>query len=97
MAKCPKGDCVGETGRAFRARLKEHNNTRRVLLTEVGGHLKNSGHSQDRCSTTVITRETDILGRRIREAIKVQGHGPTLNQDSRCKLPAVFLDILSRD
>ena len=50
-----------------------------LLLTAMGEDLKNLGHSLDMSTTTIITSETDILRRRIREAIKIQCQGPTLN------------------
>ena len=77
-----EGDYFGETGRAFETRLKEQNATSGATLMAIGEHLKNSGHSLNMSSTTII---------------KMQCQGPTLNRDSGYELPAVFLDILPRD
>jgi len=92
---CEKG-YISETARLFRIRLKENDNMRRASTTAVGDHLRDTGHTLDFSSPSIVVREGDTLKRRIRKAIEIHCQIPTINRDNGYKLPVIYRDVLSR-
>ena len=73
-----KEDYIRETARPFGVRLKEHDNIKRAQTTAAGDHLRDTGHTLDFSSSLIIARENDTFKRRIREAIEIHCHTPTI-------------------
>jgi len=87
---------VGETSRALGTRIKEH--TRATApLTAVGEHSQVQNHNISMDDVKVIGREDHFWNRKIREAIEIRAHSPTLNKDTGYDLPAIYSDLLSLD
>jgi len=76
-------------------RLKEHDSIKKALLTAVGEHFKDTGHSLDKLPITNFTREDETLRGKIKEAFELECQSPALKRDSGYQLPAIYRDILS--
>jgi hypothetical protein len=87
---------VGETSRSFETRIKEHKRKRGVL-TAVGEHLNETGHSLDEEGTRVVAREEQFWPRKIHEAIEIKLRAPNLNRDAGYHLPPIYDSLLLSD
>ena len=77
--------------------LEVHVNSTRSSTTVVGDHLRNTRHSLDIFSSSIVVRENDTFKRRIREAIEIHCQTPTLNRGIGYQLKAIYRDVLSRN
>ena len=80
--KC--GDCdnhyVGETARSLETRFKEHTDGKH-LSSAVCEHMNNTGHKVHFEDVKVLAQEDKTIPRKIREALKIHQHQPTINRD----------------
>ena len=74
----------------------EHSNATRLTPSTVE-HLRDTGHKLEESKETVIAREQNNLGRRIREALKILCHFKSLNRDRGIEPPVLHGDVLARD
>ena len=56
-----------------------------------------TGHKLEESKETVIAREQNNLGRRIREALKILCHFKSLNRDRGIEPPVLHGDVLARE
>ena len=86
---------IGETERALKQRLKEHQKD----SSPVGHHMGYSKHKVDSQNIRIIDRDSRWFQRGVRDAIQIRSRSPTLNRDrGRHILPSVYNTIVrSRD
>ena len=90
---CPSS-YVGETARALRTRLSEHERP----TSPVGEHANKEQHKIDWDGVRILDREEDWYRRGVREAIHIRRSGSDLNRDrGRHDLPVVYNRLLSLD
>jgi hypothetical protein len=96
---CPKctDTYIGETIRTLDTRIGEHRKTKGQDITAVGEHTMNTKHTITVDNVKIIAREEHLWKRKIREAVEIKTHAPTLNRDTGYDLPAIFDKLLSRD
>ena len=87
---------IGETGRNMGIRFKEHT-IRKGTVSAVKEHLESSRHSCSLEDVRILDREEDWYRRKIKEAIMIERHHPTLNRDKGLELPAAYSSLLSHD
>ena len=87
---------IGETGRNMGVRFKEHT-IRKGTVSAVKEHLEGSRHSCSLEDVRILDREEDWYRRKIKEAIMIERHHPTLNRDKGLELPAAYSSLLSHD
>ena len=91
---------VGETARSLDTRLKEHTTKSNSAIFE---HCDATGHVINYKNTKILASEDHNVKRKVKEAIKIKKHRPTLNRDEGMELPSIYnsllvsRDILSRD
>ena len=97
LLECPHCDAsyIGETGRALGTRVKEHLSLK--TNSAVGDHTKDTGHRFRADRVRILDREGIWQRRRIKEAISIWRHAPTLNRDDGLDLPYIYQQVLSRD
>ena len=71
---------VGETGRNVGTRFKEHT-SRKGTNSAIKEHLEAQGHTCTLDEVKVLEREDDWFKRKVKEAILIHRHQPTLNRD----------------
>ena len=85
---------VGETARALRTRLSEHERP----TSPVGEHASKEQHQIDWEGVRILDREDNWYRRGVREAIHIRRTGSDLNRDrGRHDLPVVYNKLLSLD
>ena len=89
-------DYIGETGRNLGTRFKEHT-SRKGTNSAIKEHLENTGHKCTLDNTKIIDKEANWYRRKIKEAIHIQRHNPSLNRDKGLELAPVYSPLLSRD
>ena len=89
-------DYIGETSRNMGTRFKEHT-TRKGTVSAIKDHLENNKHCTSLENVKILDREGDWHRRKIKEAIMIQRHHPTLNRDKGLELPAAYSSLLSHD
>ena len=77
-------------------RFKEHT-TRKGTVSAVKEHLEKNNHKCSLDNVKVLDREENWHRRKIKEAIMIQRHQPTLNRDKGLELPAAYSALLSHD
>ena len=87
---------IGETGRNMGVRFKEHT-TRKNTNSAVKEHLEATNHRCSMENVKILEREENWYKRKIKEAIMIQRHQPTLNRDKGLELPPVYSSLLSHD
>ena len=87
---------VGETGRNVGTRFKEHT-SRKGTNSAIKEHLEAQGHTCTLDEVKVLEREDDWFKRKVKEAILIHRHQPTLNRDRGLELPPVYTPLLSHD
>ena len=76
-------------------RVKEHLSLK--TNSAVGDHTKDTGHRFRADRVRILDREGIWQTRRIKEAISIWRHTPTLNRDDGLDLPYIYQQVLSRD
>jgi hypothetical protein len=89
-------DYIGETSRPLGVRLKEHERTL-GSRTAVGEHCAATGHKIKTIEVKIVEQESGWFKRKVKEAIKIRIHRPTMNRDEGYELPAIYSGVLSRD
>ena len=89
-------DYIGETGRNMGVRFKEHT-TRKNTNSAIKEHLEATNHRCSMDNVKILDREDNWYKRKIKEAIRIQRHQPTLNRDKGLELPPVYSSLLSHD
>ena len=87
---------VGETGRNMGIRFKEHT-SRKGTNSAVKEHLEATKHTCTLEEVKVLEKENDWFRRKVKEAIMIQRHQPTLNRDKGLELPPIYSQLLSHD
>ena len=86
---------IGETGRNFKERFKEHLKN----PSPVYSHHENTGHglpTLDEC--IVLGREGAPLKRNIKEAIHIKAKNPALNRNiGQYELSSIWLSLIQKD
>ena len=62
--------------------------------TGVGEHCLATGHSVSKNNIRVLSREQEWHKRKVKEAIYIKQHGPTMNRDQGYQLPPIYTQIL---
>ena len=92
---CP-ATYVGETARTLGTRFKEHTDGKHTS-SAVWEHIDATGHSYSMDKVKILAREDNFFHRKIREALKIHQHLPSLNRDRGLEMPPTLLRLLSRD
>ena len=88
----PNHTYIGESKRPLGVRFKEHLNLDKP--TGVGEHCLATGHSVSKKNIRVLSREQEWHKRKVKEAIYIKQHGPTMNRDQGYKIPPIYTQIL---
>ena len=88
-----EGFYIGETERSLGTRYKEH--TRTHPGSAVREHMANTGHSFSFDDLTILGREPGFNARKIKEALAIFKHRPTLNRDQGVEVPPIMLSLLN--
>ena len=93
--KC--SDCtatyVGETGRALRERVAEH---QKKADSHMKQHLIQARHSFSDEGVSILHQEPDYFKRGVAEAIYIDSETPSLNRDrGQHELPAIYREIIT--
>ena len=84
---------IGETARKMKKRFDEHSkNDKESALLE---HTKKSGHSISFENVSILASEPKFNARKIREAMEIFKHRPTLNRDQGYEIKPVLLQLLT--
>ena len=99
--KIPCCDCestyVGETGRSFGQRFKEHSKIHGNNLTAVGEHCAAFNHHIDIESCKILDSGDNYYSRKVKEALYIQEEKPVLNRDGGLELPRIYGELSSLD
>ena len=87
---------IGETGRNMGVRFKEHT-SRKGTNSAIKEHLESKNHTCSLEEVKILEKEDDWYKRKVKEAIMIQRHQPTLNRDKGLELPPIYLPLLSHD
>ena len=87
---------IGETGRNMGTRFKEHT-SRKGTNSAMKEHLETAGHRCTLDEVKILDKEDNWYKRKVKEAISIQRHRPSLNRDKGLELPPVYSPLLSRD
>ena len=80
---------IGETERKMGKRFQEHSrNDKESALQE---RLNKTGHSISLKDVSILANEPRFHARKMREAMKIYHHKPTLNRDQSLELDPVLL------
>ncbi|XP_053389112.1 uncharacterized protein LOC123531409 [Mercenaria mercenaria] len=79
-----KEDYIGETARTLETRLKEHVTRTNSAIHE---HCQNTGHTIKSENTKILTSESGLIKRKVKEAIEIKQRRPSLNRDEGLELP----------
>ena len=93
--KCPQINCpeeyIGETGRAFGNRLKEHLR----VPSPIHQHTSSTGHPVSPDCFNIVHSESQGTTRNIKEAMFIRVNDPTLNRNlGKYQLPHIWDNIL---
>ena len=82
---------IGESGRTFGERYKEHLNAPSPIFL----HQSNSGHVTTLDNFKIIGREDNSLARTIKESMYIRVNNPTLNRNiGKYNLPHIWDKLL---
>ena len=93
--KCPHINCldeyIGESGRTFRDRLKEHLRA----PSPIHHHSHSTGHPVSPQCFTIVDRESQVVTRNIEEAMYIHANDPSLNRNlGKYQLPHIWDEVL---
>ena len=95
-----KTSYIGETGRSFHARLKEHGadiRKERIRTSALAGHVAKTKHHIFLEDTKILAKENQYLKRKFREALEIIKLPHNLNRDGGLEVSASwFPSILNR-
>jgi len=98
--ECSCGKCyIGETGRSFQVRIKEHGadiKNERTRTSALAEHSFKTRHHVRLEDTKILAKENHLFKRRIREAIEIRKHPSNLNRDSGLDLSENWLPLLHK-
>ena len=87
---------IEETGRTLETRFKEHVSTS-GNPSAIREHMNTTGHNITMDSVKILGREDHLHKRKIKEAVAIRRHQPTMNRDGGYELAAVYDRLLSHD
>ena len=91
---------VGETGRAFQTRKKEHMSSvrlRKAQTSALAEHSTKHGHDIDWENTKIVTKESKWTQRRWREAWEIAKSSTAIaNRDMGRTLPQSYIPVLKK-
>ena len=96
---CPECDhtYVGETARPMGLRLKEHIKTEGNVTSAIGKYILQTGHLISIENVKIIGTESDWYRRKIKEAIEIKSHNPSLKRDGGYELAHIYNNFWSRE
>ena len=96
--KCSECDqeYIGEMARMLGTRFREHTDGKH-LNSAIAEHTSSTGHRYTLDDTKILVREEKWFPRKIREALHIHKRSPALNRDRGQEIPAILLQLLSRD
>ena len=92
-----KDTYIGETGRPLQARIKEHqlsvgkNDLKSALSEHIASHPNHSINWEN--IITLNVNQTNLIKRKLLEAIQIKRHEPKLNRDKGLDIPRAY-DLL---
>ena len=90
---------IGETGRAMRDRIKEHDRDIRLARTQtsaVSEYANETGHLPVWKEVKFIDRDPHWYTRRVKEAIHIRLHPNNINRDSGIEIPKAWIPTISK-
>ena len=97
--KCSCGDCyIGETGRTFKIRFKEHGadiRLGRIKTSALVEHSNKTFHHICLEEAVIIAKENHHFKRKIREALEIFKHPHNLNRDGDLDISRNWVHVLS--
>jgi hypothetical protein len=91
---------IGETGRSFQIRLKEHGadiKNERIHTSALAKHSLIKKHHVRLEDTKILAKENHLFKRRIREAIEIRKHPSNLNRDSGLELSENWFPLIHKN
>jgi predicted GIY-YIG superfamily endonuclease len=97
---CSCGRCyIGETGRSFQVRIKEHEADIRREWTRTSSlaeHSLKTKHHICLENTEILAKEDHFFRRRIREALEIMKHPNNMNRDGGLEVSRSWLPLLKQ-
>ena len=90
---------IGETGRSFIKRIKEHKDHIRLGRPEKSGiaqHVYDTGHNITFNNASVVTIETDITARKIKESLYIKTDKPVMNRDLGYEVSPLWRSVVPK-
>ena len=78
-------------------RLKEHIKTAGNITSAIGEHISQTGHPISIEDVKIVGTESDWHRRKIKEAIEIKTHRPSLNRDGGYELAHIYNNFWSRE
>jgi predicted GIY-YIG superfamily endonuclease len=95
---CSCGKCyIGETGRSFNTRIKEHSadiKNERTRTSALAEHSLTTKHHIRLEDTKILAKEDHLLKRRIREAIEIIKNPDNLNRDNGLEISESWIPLI---
>jgi predicted GIY-YIG superfamily endonuclease len=96
--ECSCGKCyIGETGRSFQIRIKEHGadiKNERTRTSALAEHSFSSKHHIRLEDTKILAKEDHFFKRRIKEAIEILKHPNNLNRDNGLEINENWVPLI---
>ena len=89
---------IGETGRSFTTRIKEHSadiRLERVIKSSLAEHSSSTKHHICLENAQILTKEDNYYKRKMKEAIEICNHPSNLNRDEGWALSQAWHLLLS--
>ena len=90
---------IGETGRAMKDRIKEHDRDIRLAHTQtsaVSEHANKTGHFPLWNQVKFIDRDPHRYTLRVKEAIHIRLHSNNINRDSGIEIPEAWIPTIRK-
>jgi len=88
---------IGETGRSFNTRLKEHKadiRNERTRTSALAEHSQKTRHQLCLENTQILAKENHYFKRKLREALEIRKHPNNLNRDGGMEISTSWLPPL---